>query len=306
MIHVEHLTRRFHDLVAVDDVSLDVAAGEIVGFLGPNGAGKSTTIRILTGFLPASSGRAEVAGFDVATDSLRVRERLGYLPENVPLPPDARVDEYLEFRARLKQLPAGGRAAARDRVLAACGLGPMRRRIVGQLSHGYRQRVGLADALLGEPPLLILDEPTAGLDPGQRQEVLDLVAGLRGQRTVLLSSHVLSEIEHACTRVAIIQRGRIVAQGTKAELEAGAGRRGEVEIRARGAGERLAAALAARGLSPRRETDGDACVVRLPEDGAGARLLADLVREGLPVDSFRPLERSLHDIFLELTRSPAP
>ncbi len=305
MIRVEHLTRRFHDLLAVDDVSLQVAQGEIVGFLGPNGAGKSTTIRILTGFLPASSGHAEVAGFDVATDSLRVRERLGYLPENVPLPPDARVDEYLEFRGRLKLIPAGRRPAARDRVLAACGLLPMRRRLIGQLSHGYRQRVGLADALLGDPPLLILDEPTAGLDPGQRQEVLDLVAGLRGERTVMLSSHVLAEVEHACTRVIIIQRGRIVAQGTKAELEAGAGRRGEIEISARGAGDRLAAALAARGLSPRREEGSDACVVRLPDDGA-ARLLADLVREGLPVDAFRPLERSLHDLFLELTRSPAP
>jgi ABC-2 type transport system ATP-binding protein len=304
VIRIEHLTRRFHDLLAVDDVSLEVADGEILGFLGPNGAGKSTTIRILTGFLPATSGRAEVAGFDVATDSLRVRERLGYLPENVPLPPDARVDEYLEFRARLKGLPVARRAAARDRVLAACGLVPMRRRIVGQLSHGYRQRVGLADALLGDPPLLILDEPTAGLDPGQRQEVLDLVAGLRGERTVVLSSHVLAEIEHACTRVAIIQHGRIVAHGTKAELEASAGRRGEVEVRARGAGERLAAALQARGLSPRLA--GEACVVRLPDDGSGARLLAELVREGLPVDSFRPLERSLHDIFLELTRSPGP
>ncbi|HEX5010466.1 MAG TPA: ABC transporter ATP-binding protein, partial [Planctomycetota bacterium] len=251
MIRVEHLTRRFHDLVAVDDISLDVPPGDIVGFLGPNGAGKTTTIRILTGFLPASSGRAEVAGFDVASDSLKVRERVGYLPENVPLPPDARVEEYLEFRARLKQVPASRRAAARERVLGQCGLLPMRRRIIEQLSRGYRQRVGLADALIADPPVLILDEPTGGLDPGQRQEVLDLVAGLRGERTVLLSSHVLAEVEHSCSRVAIIQRGRIVAQGTKAELEASAGRRGEVEIRAPGQGERLAAVLAARGLQPR-------------------------------------------------------
>jgi len=136
LIRVEHLTRRFHDLVAVDDISLDVAPGEIVGFLGPNGAGKTTTIRILTGFLPASSGRAEVAGFDVASDSLKVRERVGYLPENVPLPPDARVDEYLEFRARLKQVPASGRAAARERELGLCGLLPMRRRIIELLSRG--------------------------------------------------------------------------------------------------------------------------------------------------------------------------
>jgi len=304
LIRVEHLTRRFHALVAVDDVSLAVAPGEIVGFLGPNGAGKTTTIRILTGFLPASSGSAEVAGFDVATESLKVRERIGYLPENVPLPPDARVDEYLEFRARLKNVPPAARAKARDRVLDVCGLQPMRRRIVGQLSRGYRQRVGLADALIADPPVLILDEPTGGLDPGQRQEVLDLVAGLRGERTVLLSSHVLAEVEHSCSRVAIIQRGRILAQGTKAELEASAGRRGEVEIRARGQGERLGAALVARGLQP-RAGEPEAWVVRLPEEGAGARLLAELVREGLAIDSFRPLERSLHDLFLELTRAPA-
>ncbi|MBM3984793.1 MAG: ABC transporter ATP-binding protein, partial [Planctomycetes bacterium] len=226
MILIEHLTRRFHDLVAVDDISLEVAEGQVLGFLGPNGAGKSTTIRILAGFLPASSGRARVAGFDVAEDSLRVRERIGYLPESVPLPPDARVDEYLEFRARLKGVPAARRPAARERVLQDCGLLPMRRRIIGQLSRGYRQRVGLADALVADPPVLILDEPTGGLDPGQRQEVLDLVAALRGRRTVLLSSHVLAEVEHTCSRVAIIQRGRIVGQGTKAELEAEAGRRG--------------------------------------------------------------------------------
>lgn len=306
MIQVEHLTRRFHDLVAVDDVSLEVAEGQVLGFLGPNGAGKSTTIRILAGFLPASSGRARVAGFDVAEDGLRVRERIGYLPENVPLPPDARVDEYLEFRARLKGVPAAARPAARARVLQDCGLLPMRRRIIGQLSRGYRQRVGLADALVSDPPVLILDEPTGGLDPGQRQEVLDLVAALRGRRTVLLSSHVLAEVEHTCSRVAIIQRGRIVAQGTKAELEAGAGRRGEVSIRAGGAGARLAAALQARGLAPRPEADPDACTVRLPHEADAAPLLAALVAQGLPVDAFRPLERSLHDIFLDLTRAAAP
>ena len=168
MIHVEHLTRRFHELVAVDDLSLEVARGEVLGFLGPNGAGKSTTIRILTGFLPASSGRAEVDGLDVATQSLEIRRRLGYLPENVPLPGDARVSEYLEFRARLKGVPPGSRPAALARVLEQCGLVEMRRRIIGQLSRGFRQRVGLADALVADPPVLILDEPTVGLDPGQR------------------------------------------------------------------------------------------------------------------------------------------
>jgi ABC-2 type transport system ATP-binding protein len=310
LIRTEHLTRRFHDLLAVDDVSLHVPRGEILGFLGPNGAGKSTTIRILTGFLPATSGHASVAGHDVATESLAARAQLGYLPENVPLPGDARVDEYLQFRARLKGLAAARRGAACDRALALCGLVPMRRRIIGQLSRGYRQRVGLADALLADPPVLILDEPTGGLDPGQRQEVLDLVAGMRGERTVMLSSHVLSEVEHLCTRVAIITAGRILAQGTRDELEASAGHRDEWELGPTSApdGSRLAQLeqwLAARGLSSRRAPDAPRCIVRLPSESEASALLAAAVRDGLPLGSFRPLTRSLHDIFLDLTRSGA-
>jgi ABC-2 type transport system ATP-binding protein len=303
LIRIESLSRRFHDVVAVDDLSLEVQRGEILGFVGPNGAGKSTTIRILTGFLPASSGRAEVDGFDVARRSLEVRRRIGYLPENVPLPIDARVDEYLEFRTRLKGLSRERRASARARVLETCGLQTMRRRIIGQLSRGYRQRVGLADALIADPKVLILDEPTGGLDPGQRQEVLDLVARLRGDRTVMLSSHVLAEVEHVCTRVAIIKEGRIVADGTRDQLEADAGRRGEVEILAPGATARLEASLAARGLSVRRPEGSEACLVRLTDDADGPPLLAALVEEGLPIASFRPLTRSLHEIFLDLTRS---
>jgi ABC-2 type transport system ATP-binding protein len=219
------------------------------------------------------------------------------------------VDEYLDFRARLKGVPAGGRAASRERVLGICGLVPMRRRIIGQLSRGYRQRVGLADALIADPPVLILDEPTGGLDPGQRQEVLELVAAMRGQRTVMLSSHVLSEVEHVCSRVAIIQAGRIVAAGTREELEAGAGHRGEWELLAAdigagavAAGEALERWLASRGLVVRREAGATACIVKLPDDSHGPPLLAAAVQAGLPLRSFRPLTRSLHDIFLDLTR----
>ncbi len=303
MIHIEHLTRRFHDLIAVDDISLDVGQGEVLGFLGPNGAGKTTTMRILTGFLPASSGRAEIDGIDVASDSLGVRRRIGYLPENVPLPADARVIEYLDFRARLKGISRGRRAASCDRALQLCGLVPMRRRILGQLSRGYRQRVGLADALLADPPVLILDEPTGGLDPGQRQEVLDMVAKMRGERTVLLSSHVLAEVEHVCSRVAIIKDGRIVADGTPEELEASAGRRGEVEIRAPGQGDELESWLNAQGHDPQRVESGDTCIVHLERDDMGPPLLAALVSAGLRVGSFRPLSRSLQDVFLDLTRS---
>ena len=300
MIRIEHLTRRFHDLVAVDDISFHVPKGEIFGFLGPNGAGKSTTIRILTGFLPATSGRAVVAGLDVAQDSLGVRQQLGYLPEAVALPTDARVDEYLEYRGRLKGVPAKERGRLKERALQNCGLVPMRRRILAQLSRGYRQRVGLADAMLADPPLLILDEPTGGLDPAQRQEVLDLIAGLRGERTVLLSSHVLTEVENVCSRVAIIKRGRIVGEGTRDELEASAGRQGEVLVAAPGAGEKLTAWLQERSLE--HHSRGDECVVQLG-DGNPAELLRSLVSADLPVTRFEPRTRTLQQIFLDLTAS---
>src|SRR5262245_20236668 len=166
-----------------------------MGFLGPNGAGKSTTIRILTGYIPATSGTVRIAGLDVLENSLEIRQQLGYLPENVPLLPELRVEEYLRFRGRLKGLTARSVGDAVGRAMDQCGLAHMRRRIVGQLSKGYRQRVGLADALVARPRILILDEPTGGLDPHQRKEVLDLIRGLSRDRTVLLSSHVLAEIE---------------------------------------------------------------------------------------------------------------
>lgn len=303
MIQVTHLTRRYHDLLAVDDISLHVEQGEVLGFLGPNGAGKSTTIKILTGFLPATSGQARVAGFDVASESLEVRRQIGYLPENVALPPDARVDEYLDYRGRLKGIAASERGKRRDEVLEAAGLVPMRRRILSQLSRGYRQRVGLADALLGNPNVLFLDEPTGGLDPAQREDVLELIAALRGQRTVMLSSHVLSEIEGVCSRVAIIKEGRIVAQGSPSELEESAGRRGEVRIELDGPREPLGAALRERGLEPQPTSDGAGFSVQLAEDSDGPALLAGLVNAGLAVRHFQPLTRSLQQIFLDLTRS---
>jgi ABC-2 type transport system ATP-binding protein len=303
VILLEHLTRRYHDLLAVDDISLQVEQGEVLGFLGPNGAGKSTTIKILTSFLPATSGRAEVAGFDVASQGLAVRRCIGYLPENVAVPPDARVDEYLEYRARLKGLSRADRRTRRDFVLEAAGLLPMRRRILSQLSRGYRQRVGLADALLTDPKVLFLDEPTGGLDPAQRADVLELIGALRGRRTVMLSSHVLAEVDTVCSRVAIIKEGRIVAQGTSAELEQQAGRQGEVAIELDGDPAPLGAALEAKGVTARPSKDGRTWVAQLGEEDDVAALLASLVKAGLPVRRFEPLTRSLQQIFLDLTRS---
>jgi ABC-2 type transport system ATP-binding protein len=209
MIQVEHLTKYYGPIKAVDDISFAVNRGEIVGFLGPNGAGKSTTLKILTSYLPATSGTAQVAGFDVRTQSMEVRQNMGYLPQSVPIYPEMRVQEYLEYRAKLKGVDRAQRSQRIDYCLDRCRAREVRRRLVGTLSNGYRQRVGLADALLHDPPLLILDEPTAGLDPLQIRETLSTIRALAGQHTVLLSTHILSEVEAVCGRVIIISKGRI-------------------------------------------------------------------------------------------------
>ena len=219
MIEVAHLTKRYAGREAVSDVSFNVARGEIVGLLGPNGAGKSTTMRILSCFLPASSGTVRVAGFDVFEQSLEVRKRIGFMPENNPLHPEMRVREYLKFRARLKGL---NRRRSRERVdvmMEQCGLTDVGRRIIGQLSKGYRQRVGLADALVHEPELIILDEPTIGLDPNQIRAVRQLIKSLAASHTVLISTHILPEAEMTCHRVLILFEGRILAADTPENLQ---------------------------------------------------------------------------------------
>lgn len=218
MIDVRNLSKYYGGFCAVDDITFSVNEGEIVGFLGPNGAGKTTTIRTLTCFHPATSGAASIAGFDVFTQSMRVRERIGYLPESVPLYPEMRAREYLAFRAKLRGIPPRERAGAIERVAERCWLTEMLRRPIGQLSKGYRQRVGLADALLHNPPVLILDEPTVGLDPTQIRETRSLIRELAADHTVMLSSHILPEVEATCQRIIIINRGKLVASGTPAEL----------------------------------------------------------------------------------------
>jgi ABC-2 type transport system ATP-binding protein len=218
MIAVSHLHKRFGRRRALDDLSFEVARGEIVGFLGPNGAGKTTTMRILSCFFPATSGRVAVAGFDTLSQSIEVRKRIGYLPENFPIYADMRVEEYLRYRGALKGV-TGRRLRLRVRaVLEQCGLMEERRAVAGTLSRGYRQRVGLADSLLHEPDLLILDEPTIGLDPRQNRQIRDVIARLADRHTVLLSSHILPEVEEICRRVIIIDKGRIVADDTPARL----------------------------------------------------------------------------------------
>jgi ABC-2 type transport system ATP-binding protein len=218
MIEVRNLTKSYPGAAALNDITFSIAKGQIVGFLGPNGAGKSTTMKILTGFIPPTSGSATVAGFDVVKDSLEVRRRVGYLPENNPLYTEMRVAEYLWFRATLRQVPGGRRAAAVDSALERCGLTDVRDRIVGHLSKGYRQRIGVADAIVHDPEIVILDEPTIGLDPNQIRHIRKVIRELGRERTVILSTHILSEVEKMCSRVLIINRGRLVTDGTPADI----------------------------------------------------------------------------------------
>ena len=212
MIEVAHLTKEFGDFTAVRDVSFTIAPGECVGFLGPNGAGKTTTMRVIAGIFPPTSGTVRVGGHDVQRDPNATRRLVGYFPENAPYYPEMSVEEYLAFVARAKRLPRAARRAEVERVIRATTLGEMRRRLVGKLSKGFRQRVGLAQALLGDPQVLILDEPTSGLAPEQVAEIRELVKGLRGQRTIIFSSHILSEVSQVAQRVVIINRGRVVAE----------------------------------------------------------------------------------------------
>lgn len=221
MIDVKNLTKRYGQVLAVDDISFHVDRGSIVGFLGPNGAGKSTTLKILTCYLPATCGTVTIGGHNVLTDSLEVRRTIGYMPEAVPLLPDMRVREYLMFRAALRDIPRKKRKAAVDRAAERCWLShpqDMMRRRLGELSRGYKQRVGMADALLHDPQVLVLDEPTIGLDPAQIRAMRELILSLRGQHTVILSSHILAEVEQTCDHLVVIAGGKIAASGSLQQL----------------------------------------------------------------------------------------
>src|SRR5438105_5576508 len=253
MIEVDGLTKYFGPILAVDDISFRVTQGEIVGFLGPNGAGKTTTIRILTSYLPATSGIARVAHHDVMKESMEVRRAMGYLPESVPLYPEMRVEEYLSFRAKLKGVDRKARPGRLDYCLERCRIREVRRRLIGTLSKGYRQRVGLADAMIHDPPILILDEPTTGLDPLQIRETLTLIKELGDQHTILLSTHILSEVEAVCRRVIIINLGRIGLDKNLSEL---ATDEAVIVLEVRGPAEQIGNVL--------RTTDGVAQVAQQP------------------------------------------
>lgn len=307
MIKVSGVTKKYPSRLAVDHISFEVGRGEIVGFLGPNGAGKTTTMRMLTGYLPMDAGTIEVAGYDIAKDPLEVRKRIGYLPENCPLYPEMRVDEYLRFRAELKGVKSIGRKAKVNDVKERCGLTDVGSRIIGQLSKGYRQRVGLADSLVHDPDLLILDEPTVGLDPYQIRQVRELIKQLAEKHTILLSTHILPEVEAVCERILIINEGKIVASDTEENLhrKLHASTVIELEVQAdldlvkhkldglAGADIRNASTL----------KDGWAWL-EVEADSADIRVeLFNLsVTEGWPLRELTEREHSLEDTFVQLTR----
>lgn len=301
MIQVEGIYKTFGQTVALQDVSFHVERGEVLGFLGPNGAGKTTTMRILTGYLAPTAGRATVAGFDVFTQSLEVRRRIGYLPETVPLYPEMTVYSYLEYLAHLRDV------ANRDQRIAyameVCGVAHHADTIIGKLSKGYRQRVGLAQALLHDPEVLILDEPTIGLDPKQVVEVRELIRELGKERTIILSTHILPEVSETCGRVLIINRGRIVAEDTPERLTARLQGAERIRLLVQGANEELRQRLAAiegvLSVEP-LDTDGFEVQSALGVD-VRAQLAATVVSGGWGLLEMRPVGMSLEEIFLKLT-----
>ena len=302
MIDVEDLSKSYGPRMAVDDISFHVERGEIVGFLGPNGAGKTTTMRMLTGYLPPTEGRASIGGFDTFSQSLEARRRIGYLPETVPLYPEMAVADYLDFMAALRKVP--NRRAAVQRAMEATHVEDRARMNIGKLSKGYRQRVGLAQALVHDPDVLILDEPTIGLDPRQIIEVRELIKGLAGQHTILISTHILPEVEQVCSRVLIIHRGKLVAEDTPKNL--GARLRGaeRIGLQVTGDGAKLQKALAAvPGVqSVQVVNDGRYEVAVTPGQDLRAQLAETVVKGGWGLLELAPVGMSLEEIFLQLTQ----
>jgi len=307
MIEVDGLTKHFGRLTAINDVNFRIESGEIVGFLGPNGAGKTTTMRILTCYTPASGGSAKVFGMDVNADSLKIRQKIGYLPENVPLYDWMRVHSYLEFVARAKKVPAGQRAGEIARVAEAVGIQQVMGKIIRWLSKGYRQRVGLAQALLGDPPVLILDEPTIGLDPKQIREIRNLIKSFSRNRTVILSTHILPEVSQVCDRVIIINKGRIVAEDTPANLTKSHGKFQRCRITARVPGDQLISLM--RGLpnvlSVRQLSDGipdeaSVMVESSSEKDIRPHLARELIQRDIDLLELRSIQVSLEDVFIDL------
>jgi ABC-2 type transport system ATP-binding protein len=318
MIKVEGLTKRYANHVAVDNISFEVAKGQIVGFLGPNGAGKTTTMRVLTCFLPPTSGSASIGDFDVLEQPMEVKKRIGYLPETPPLYPEMEVGEYLEFVGRLKGVPKQNLAKRVDEVAEKCSVADVKMKLIGKLSKGYRQRVGLAQAIIHNPDVLILDEPTSGLDPQQIIETRDLIKGLAGDHTIILSTHILPEVEQLCERVIIIAKGKLVATDTVANLTSRL--RGAetvaIEVLPRSGASLVAQEVQRRleqvsGVSRVLARDGhlhDGAVAFTVESQQGQHIRPELARavieSGWNLNDLHAVGLSLEEIFLELTGAP--
>jgi ABC-2 type transport system ATP-binding protein len=312
MIIVKDLTKRYARAVAVDQISFSVDRGQIVGFLGPNGAGKTTTMRILTCFLSPSSGSASVAGFDVLEQPLEVKKRIGYLPENPPLYPEMETGEYLRFVGRLKGLSSAELEQRIDYVCQRCFVSDVKNKLLGKLSKGYRQRVGLAQAIIHNPEVLILDEPTAGLDPKQINETRDLIKSLAGDHTIILSTHILPEVEQICEQVIIIDKGKLVATDSVRNLQSRT--RGDESLLLEIAGQPDAAVVQQKlesipGVSRVQTHDGQgAGLVFEVQSQKGQLVRGDLARTvvaaGWDLNELRPTARSLEEIFLQLTGTP--
>jgi ABC-2 type transport system ATP-binding protein len=307
VIEVQHLTKRYGPFTAVNDLSFKVEPGEILGFLGPNGAGKTTTMRILTGYMPATEGKALVAGFDVFTQPIEAKRRTGYLPETPPLYPDMTVQEYLTFVAKIKGVPSGERAQRLKTIMERTHVADMANRQCSRLSKGYKQRVGLAQALIHNPDVLILDEPTAGLDPKQIIETRQLIKELAGNHTIILSTHILPEVSQTCQRVVIINKGRVVAVDSVENLTARAGESTVVHVQVDAAGQDVGATLGTlAGVSRVDLASVTGSVSTLEVHGDQGRdvrrdIAAAVVNRGWGLLELRQVRMSLEDVFLDLT-----
>jgi len=307
MIQVRELQKHFDQTRAVDGVSFDMKSGEILGFLGPNGAGKTTTMRVITCFLPPTAGTVEVDGLDVRTQSIAVRERIGYLPESAPLYGDMNVVDYLMFVAELRKIPSADRRRKVRHAVDVCGLGEVLRKNVGQLSSGYRQRAGLAQAILHDPPILVLDEPTRGLDPNQIVEIRQLIKDLGRQKTVVFSTHILSEVEAMCDRVLIIHRGKKVFDGPKSELSYGRTGKERIYVELRANGDVAQQLRGLPGADAVHVVSRDGESTRLHVEAPRGRDLREAifdsaVQQGWKVLEMRRDTESFEDVFRELTK----
>lgn len=304
MIEVEGLTKYYGFLPAISDLSFTIGRGEVVGFLGPNGAGKTTTLKILTCYLPPTSGQARVNGFDVYRDSLRVREQVGYLPENVPLYTEMTVERFLSFAAQAKGIGSRQIKMSIDKALNDCGLEKVRGRIIGHLSKGFKQRVGLAQALLNNPPVLILDEPTIGLDPTQVVEIRQMIRSLGQERTIILSTHILPEVSQICQKVIIINRGRVVAIDTVPNLTAQLQTSRRIHLTIQGPQEEVLKALAVRPGVLKAEVPDDGqgrYVVEMDKDqDIRADLARSIIEKGWGLLEMHSQELSLEEVFVQL------